>query len=453
MTVLRHPNNNGVTLSQWRKTAAGGETSLSGTDDFSAALAYTAGAEQVFVNGVLLERGVDYTASTGTTVTGLTALVAGDIVTVSSPSAFNVANAIPKSTVTTKGDLLAATGASTVTNLPVGADGTTLVANSASATGMAWAGPSVAAGKNYLINGAMDNWQRGASFSATGYGPDRWYCTVGGSAATFAQETSVIPAGSRYALKWTAGAASSYGQIRQFIEQAAVIPLRGQTMTASAMVQLGSSYSGTLQFEIYYSTTTDTITSFSGTAVSITTTTGTPTIGSYNKITATFTVPSNAVGLYIGIVPSVVQASGVSAYIGNVQLEQGSVATAFSRAGGTLQGELAACQRYYIRYGGNTSYDIVSFGAGNNTQLVTAQQSFPVQMRIPPIIAEYSNLIISDSVNATITVSTVASDTAVTSTKIFRGNFYTAATTVVPYRPYTINTVSSSGYLGLSAEL
>ena len=138
MTVIRHPNNQGVTLSQWRKTAAGGETSVSGTDDFSAGLAYTAGAEQVFVNGVLLERGVDYTASTGTTVTGLTALVAGDIVTVSSPSAFNVANAIPKATITAKGDLLVGTGASTPANLAVGADGTTLVANSANASGLGW---------------------------------------------------------------------------------------------------------------------------------------------------------------------------------------------------------------------------------------------------------------------------------------------------------------------------
>ena len=84
---------NAGTMTQWRKAAAGGETSLSGTDDFSTTLAYTAGQEMVYINGVLLERGVDYTASNGTSVTGLTALVAGDIATVVSTGTFNIANA------------------------------------------------------------------------------------------------------------------------------------------------------------------------------------------------------------------------------------------------------------------------------------------------------------------------------------------------------------------------
>jgi len=143
MTVLRHPNNQGVTLQQWRKTAAGGETSLTGTDDFSAALAYTVGAEEVFINGVLIERGVDYTATSGTGITLTNALVAGDLATVQSATSFNVANAIPKATVTAKGDLITATGASTVTNLAVGADGTTLVANSSASTGVSWQAPAM----------------------------------------------------------------------------------------------------------------------------------------------------------------------------------------------------------------------------------------------------------------------------------------------------------------------
>lgn len=71
---------------------SGGETSLSGNDDYTTALSYTVGSEQVYINGVLLVRGADYTASTGNTITGLTALVSGDYAMVISPNGYNVAN-------------------------------------------------------------------------------------------------------------------------------------------------------------------------------------------------------------------------------------------------------------------------------------------------------------------------------------------------------------------------
>ena len=67
-------------ITRWTKTAAGSETSLSGADDSSRTLAYSVGYEQVYLNGVLLVRGSDYTASTGTSITGLTALTINDIV-------------------------------------------------------------------------------------------------------------------------------------------------------------------------------------------------------------------------------------------------------------------------------------------------------------------------------------------------------------------------------------
>lgn len=75
----------GIDTSQflrWRKTMAGGETSVSGTDDNGLTLAYTANYEQVYLNGVLLVRGQDYTATNGTSITGLTALAANDVVEV-----------------------------------------------------------------------------------------------------------------------------------------------------------------------------------------------------------------------------------------------------------------------------------------------------------------------------------------------------------------------------------
>ena len=75
---------------RWKKTAVGGETSLSGNDDASLPLTYTVGYEELYINGVLQVRASDYTATTGNTITGLIALSAGDIVTIMSQVAYTV---------------------------------------------------------------------------------------------------------------------------------------------------------------------------------------------------------------------------------------------------------------------------------------------------------------------------------------------------------------------------
>jgi hypothetical protein len=77
---------------RWRKTMSGGETTLSGNDDSSLPLQYTPGYEQLYINGVLQVRGQDYTATTGTTVTGLIALTVGDTVEIFSAVARTVAD-------------------------------------------------------------------------------------------------------------------------------------------------------------------------------------------------------------------------------------------------------------------------------------------------------------------------------------------------------------------------
>ena len=73
-----------ATLNRWRKTVSGGQTSLTGADDNSLTLAYTPGEEQVFLNGVMLVRGQDYTGADGLTIGGLLALAASDVVEVHS---------------------------------------------------------------------------------------------------------------------------------------------------------------------------------------------------------------------------------------------------------------------------------------------------------------------------------------------------------------------------------
>jgi collagen type VII alpha len=127
-----------ATLTRFRYTAVGGETGVSGADDNSVTLAYTAGYEQVFLNGVLLVRGTDYTATNGTSVTALSALAVNDVVEVLAIGSFNIANGVLATTVDAKGDLLVGTADDTVGKLTVGTNGQYLSANSATATGLNW---------------------------------------------------------------------------------------------------------------------------------------------------------------------------------------------------------------------------------------------------------------------------------------------------------------------------
>jgi len=138
-------------IATWVKTASGGETSVSGTGDSGyGTLSYTVGQELVYLNGVLLDRGDDYTATNGTSITGLTALLANDVITVWTVTAFSVTNALSNSTLTAKGDLITATASSTPAILSVGTNGQVLTADSAAATGVKWA----AAGALTYVGGA-----------------------------------------------------------------------------------------------------------------------------------------------------------------------------------------------------------------------------------------------------------------------------------------------------------
>ena len=93
------PLNSGVgftNIVRWHKTAVGGETTLSGNDDNNLTLFYTPGLEQVYLNGILLVRGSDYTASTGSTITNLAAISAGNSIDIIAYTSLNIANVYSK---------------------------------------------------------------------------------------------------------------------------------------------------------------------------------------------------------------------------------------------------------------------------------------------------------------------------------------------------------------------
>jgi hypothetical protein len=127
---------------RYRFTAAGGETSESGLDDNGVTLSYIPGKEQVYLNGVLLVRTTDYTASNGTSITSLAALTAGDILEIITFTAFDLATAIPNTIFDAKGDILVATAADTTGKLTVGTNGQYLQADSSTATGLKWSAVS-----------------------------------------------------------------------------------------------------------------------------------------------------------------------------------------------------------------------------------------------------------------------------------------------------------------------
>jgi hypothetical protein len=149
---------------RYKYVASGGETSVSGADANGLTLSYIAGKEQVYLNGVLLVRSTDYTASNGSSITGLTALAASDILEIITFTAFDLATAIDKALFDAKGDILVATAADTPGKLTVGTDGYYLKADSSTATGLAWSAvdalPNQSGnnGKYLTTNGSTASW-------------------------------------------------------------------------------------------------------------------------------------------------------------------------------------------------------------------------------------------------------------------------------------------------------
>ena len=130
-----------------------GATSVSGTDANGVTLAYIAGKEQVYLNGVLLVRDTDYTASNGSSITSIAAMASGDVLEVITFTAFDLATAIPNTVFDAKGDLIVATGADTPGKLAVGTNGYYLKADSSTATGLTWAQVDTSAiDNNYILS-------------------------------------------------------------------------------------------------------------------------------------------------------------------------------------------------------------------------------------------------------------------------------------------------------------
>ena len=145
-------------------------------------------------------------------------------------------------------------------------------------------------------------------------------------------------------------------------------------------------------------------------------------------------------------------ATGSTKTCSKVKLELGTSATSFVYAGNTIEGELAACQRYYWRNSGATSaYQPISTGWALGT---TTTQQFvlnPVQMRVPATSVDFSNLSVGDYINAGEAITGVTIDHA---SPLINAISTTGSSSLTQYRSYGLrNNNSTAGYIGFSAEL
>jgi hypothetical protein len=129
----------GTALNRFYFVATGGENSKSGTDANGLTLDYTIGKEQVFLNGVLLVRGQDYSTPDAGTIASLSALTASDVLEIIAYTSTTSTDAVRLNTFTTKGDLVAATASGTIGRLAAGANGLFLTTDSTQSTGLKWA--------------------------------------------------------------------------------------------------------------------------------------------------------------------------------------------------------------------------------------------------------------------------------------------------------------------------
>jgi len=371
-----------------------------------------------------------------------------------------------------KGDLFTATAADTPARLAIGNDGESLVADSSTSTGLRY---QTGYNGNAVINGGMDIFQR-SSTPTTGistpgtnavFALDRWQIYRNTTGATMSRQvtgdTTNLPqiqyCGRTQRTVSTTSTAAIYNSYT--FETTDSIRFAGQTVTFSFYARAGANYSAAssgLVYALRYGTGTDqnNLDGFTG-STNVVSSTSTLTT-TWQRFQGTATVSSTATQLGILFTFTPVGTAGANDYfeITGVQVELGSIATTFKRsngAGGTLQGELAACYRYFQKFGGtqvNESFPYTGFSYS------TTQGEGPLThkgtMRTTPSLA-FSTLKISDVATYNLAVTNLTLTTSGSGPDASYLVFTVASGTSSGKINYMRTDASTAGYIYLSAEL
>jgi len=292
-----------------------------------------------------------------------------------------------------------------------------------------------AAGKNLVINGGFDIWQRGTSFAIGSfqYSADRWRVGRGAfeTGATFSRQNADLQ-GFRYCIRAQRNSGNTTtggGYLATSFETSDSLRFSGQPVVLSFYAKRSSGFTGFgISVILQNGTGIDEInfteSNFATGANNIINSAASTLTTSWQRFTYTGTVPSNSTQLGIRFIVAYSGTAPADDYVDitGVQLEVGSVATPFSRAGGNIQGELAACQRYF-----STSYQngvaVPTAGGSGGLGVMFSYPAnaaaghklgaiyYPVRMRANPTVTIYSytsatSNVVSDATGADLAANT-----------------------------------------------
>lgn len=318
------------------------------------------------------------------------------------------------------------------------------------------------AGKNKIINGDMAIAQRSTSASGistndTYYAIDRYRTAISGTGLniTISRDTSVPNVTFSYSQKMqqlSTSATVSQFAVAQPIETSLVSGLYGKTATVSFWYR--SNITGNHYIRIYTGSQTGGVDN--STAFNITTANTwqyvTITTSNFANITAIANYSFGAqldIGIrtYQGGSSTTINANDYFQFTG-FQLEAGSVATPFQTATGTVQGELAACQRYYFRTQTGTGTPYMGVTVAGSSTTTYANLIHKVTMRTTPTSVDFS-AIKWQAINNSGNISTASISDATPENTLLVCTTTGATTAQMNY----VIGQTTSGYIGVSAEL
>jgi hypothetical protein len=348
----------------------------------------------------------------------------------------------------------------------VGANGETLVADSSTSTGLRYTAGTVQA--NPVLNSAAAIWQRGTSVAfngSVGYFADRFYafCIPAGTfSRQLTNDTTNLPF-IQYCMRIQRNAGNAVAnniRISQSLETVNSVPFAGKTVTFSFYARKGADYSSassSLAISLGTGTGTDQNYDAGYTGVSYPIS-ATPTLTTtWQRFTYTGTIPTNATEIGFNFSHNTVGTAGAADYyeLTGIQIDIGSVALPFRTYAGTIQGELAACQRYYFRWNAFSNPTMLSTTAlSYSTTALLGYCNFPVTMRTTPTALDTSAMSTFAWDRGTVgngsTPSSISFD-ATTNANI--GSYQINTTGLTANSIYRVYSNAANAYVGFASEL